>query len=193
LLEVINEEADRLNRQIESLVDLARVEAGELSVRPTWRTLEEVVSAAIERAAPLLEKHQVKVELADRLPLVRVDARAMSELVFTLLDNASKYSPLGSTIWLNAIPDGSAMVRITVADQGKGIPKEFHEKVFEKFFRVDETAKETTDSNRPVGLGMGLAIAKGIIEAHGGRIWIEDGPDGKGTIFIVLVPVGDEE
>jgi len=193
LLQVINEEADRLNRQIESFVDLARVEAGELSVRPTWRTMEEVVSAAIERAAPLLEKHTVKVNLAERLPLVRVDARAMSELVFTLLDNASKYSPPKTTIWLNAVPDGSAMVKLTVADQGKGIAPEFREKVFEKFFRVDETAKETTDSNRPVGLGMGLAIAKGIIEAHGGRIWIQDGPVGHGTTMVVLLPVGDEE
>jgi K+-sensing histidine kinase KdpD len=193
LLQVINEEADRLNRQIESFVELARVEAGDLSVRPTWRTMEEVAGAAMDRANPLLEKHKVKVDLAERLPLVRVDARAMSELVFTLLDNASKYSPPGSTIWLKTAADGSSMVRLTVSDQGKGIPKEFREKVFEKFFRVDETAKDTVDSNRPVGLGMGLAIAKGIIEAHSGRIWIEDGPNGKGTTFVVVVPVGDEE
>jgi len=106
-----------------------------------------------------------------------------------LLDNASKYSPAKSRITINAERADNETVEISVEDEGKGIPVNSRERVFDKFFRGSNQA--TTAQLE--GIGMGLSIAKGIVEAHGGRIWIEDGHAGPGTHVSFTVPVGDEE
>ena len=190
-LEVINEETDRLNHFIEGLVDLARIEAGEMHLRRAWANVDEFIAAALTRAEPLIAGHQVEVELEKDLPVVRVDARALSEVVYTLVDNAAKYSPDGTRIRIAArrVPDD--MIEIVVEDEGIGIAPEMRARVFEKFFRVTEEASETTEHF--TGLGMGLAIAHGIVCAHGGRIWVEDRPTGHGSRFAFVVPIGDEE
>ena len=189
LLDVINQESDRLDHFVESLVDLARIEAGELELRRNWGPVEEMVDAAVARAEPLLKEHRLQIKIEKELPIVRVDARAVAEVIFTLIDNATKYSPPRSGITIQVEREGDEMVKISVEDEGSGIPPAARARVFEKFFR--ESPEET--AGRAVGIGMGLSIARGIVEAHGGRIWIEDGADGRGTRVNFTVPVGDDE
>lgn len=189
MLEVIDEEADRLNRFVESLVELARIEAGQLELRRRWGTIEEIVAAALARAEPLTRGHKVTVSIEEELPVVRVDARAVAEVVYTLLDNAAKYSPAGTSIKVTAGPFDDATLKLAVEDAGRGIPMELRERVFDKFFR----ATHMNPASMRSGMGMGLPIARGIVEAHGGRIWIESTGRGRGTRVALTLPLGDEE
>ncbi|HEY0379690.1 MAG TPA: DUF4118 domain-containing protein [Pyrinomonadaceae bacterium] len=191
MLEVIDEETDRLNRFIEGLMELARIEAGEMHLRRRWGSIEEIVTTALERAAPLTRDHQIQVRLDDDLPTVRVDDRAVAEVVYTLIDNAAKYSPPGTKIEVQAKSTEGQAVQLSVEDEGPGVPLELRERVFDKFFRAMRDGDSST--RQPSGSGMGLAIAKGIVEAHGGRIWIE-GPRGRrGNRVVVTLPIGDED
>jgi K+-sensing histidine kinase KdpD len=190
MLEVIDEETDRLNRFVEDLVEMARIEAGEMRLRRRPGSIEEIVSAALERAAPLTRGHEVRVRLDERLPAVRVDARALTEVVYTLLDNAAKYSPAGTRIRLSADGAGRGTVRLSVEDEGPGVPAELRARVFDKFFRAMRDGD--AGAPKPAGTGMGLAIAKGIVEAHGGRIWIEGVEGPHGSRVVVTLPVGEE-
>jgi len=190
MLEVIDEEADRLNRFVESLVEMARIEAGELHLKRRWGAVEEIVLTALERAEPLTRKHTVEVALENQLPLVRVDPRAVAEVIYTLVDNASKYSPAGTRILVTASPVDDERVCLAVEDEGAGIPPDLRERVFDKFFR----AMRDGDSGpaQASGTGMGLAIARGIVEAHDGRIWIESGNGERGTRVAITLSVGRE-
>lgn len=190
LLEVINQETDRLNRFIEGMVELARLEAGDLHLRRRWGVIDEIIETALTRAAHLLRRHRLSVQLEKELPSVKVDNRALAEVVYTLLDNAAKYSPPDSTILIAARQQPGGLIEIAVTDEGTGIPNQLRERVFDKFFRVKGSDGQ---SKMTGGIGMGLAIARGIIEAHGGRIWIEDGPSGRGTKVVCTIPVGDKE
>lgn len=182
-LEIIDEETDRLNNFIEGMVELARVETGSMRLRQSFASVEEIISTAIKRAENLLKDHRIRIELEKDLPLVSVDAKALAEVVYTLLDNSSKYSPENSLITIKSVV-ADKQVRISVNDEGIGISPEIREKVFEKFFR---------DEANPVGgLGLGLAIARGIIEFHGGKIYIETGEDEKGAKIIFTVPIEEE-
>jgi len=191
MLAVINEEADRLDHFIEGLTKLARIEAGELQLRRHWSSMGEIIRTALKRAEPRTREHQIDVTIEDELPAVRVDEHAVAEVVYTLLDNAAKYSPPGSAVRVSARSNDDETVRLVIEDHGPGIPVELRERVFDKFFRAmrDGDAR----GQKSAGSGMGLAIAKGIVEAHGGRIWIEDSADQPGTKFIVALPTGDED
>lgn len=190
-LEVINEETDRLDHFVEGLMDLARIEAGEMHLRRRWGAVDEIIATALERAASLTRRHQIEVELEDELPTVQVDARAVAEVVYSLVDNAAKYAPPGTRIRVTANRADGEMIRLAVEDEGRGISAELRERVFDKFFRA--TLDHAAERHRPAGIGMGLAIARGIVEAHGGRIWIADGASGKGTRVNFTLPIGDEE
>jgi K+-sensing histidine kinase KdpD len=192
MLDIINEESDRLNRFIGDLIDLARIEAGELRLRRRWGVVDEIISTALTRAKPLIEKHIVKTSIENDLPVVRVDANAVSEVVYTLVDNAAKYSPAGSSITIKAERENEPMIKMSVEDEGAGIPRELRARVFDKFFRATRNG-DVTSSHQPSGTGMGLAIAKGIVEAHAGRIWIESGTNDKGTRIVFTLPIGDDE
>jgi len=190
LLEVINQETDRLNHFIEGMVELARIEAGDLHMRRHWGAVDDIIETAVTRADPLLRRHRLEIRLDMELPSVRADNKALAEVVYTLLDNAAKYSPPGTTILVTARPQAGEMIEIAITDEGRGIPLELRDRVFDKFFRV----KSAEGKDSPVGgIGMGLAIARGIIEAHGGQIRIEDGPSGRGTRIVFTIPVGDQE
>jgi K+-sensing histidine kinase KdpD len=191
MLDVIDEEADRLNHFIEGMVELARIEAGDLHLRRRWGAVEEIISMALDRAEPLTQRHRVIVEGESELPLVRIDARAVTEVVYLLIDNATKYAPPGTCIRINASRAPDEMVQIAVEDEGWGIPPHLRKRVFDKFFRA--TPDFAAALNRPSGMGMGLAIARGIVDAHGGNIWIEDGSGGYGVRVVFTVPIGDEE
>jgi two-component system sensor histidine kinase KdpD len=191
MLEVIDEETDRLNHFVEGLVEMARIEAGEMRLRRRWCPVEEIVAAALERAAPRTRGHRVKVEMEEGLPAVRLDAKAVAEVVYTLLDNAAKYSPTGTRIGVVVEGAGDGWVRLSVEDEGAGVPRELRERVFDKFFRAMRDGDSGT--HQPPGTGMGLAIARGIVEAHGGQIHIEDARRGRGSRVVVTLPVGDDE
>lgn len=191
MMEVIDEESDRLNRFINGLIELARIEAGELQLRRRWGVVDEIISAALARAEPITRQHRVEVEVEKELPGVRVDERAVSEVVYTLIDNAAKYSAKGSRIRISAERAGEDSIRMAVEDEGPGIAPDLRERVFDKFFRATRDGDVST--TKPSGTGMGLAIAKGIVEAHGGGIAIESGATRKGTRVVFTLPIGDEE
>lgn len=188
-LEIINEESDRLNKFIEGMVSLAKVEAGELHLRKSWSGVKEIIDEAIERAKNRLESSHISIEIERELPVVSVDAGSIVEVVYTLLDNAAKYSPEKSKIRILANRAANEMIEIAVEDCGRGISKEMREKVFIRFFRATEDEVPNTLS----GLGLGLAIARGIVESQGGKIWIEDGQDGFVTRVAFQIPIGDDE
>ena len=191
MLEIIDQESDRLNRFISDLIDLARIEAGELRLRRRWGAVDEIISTALTRAKSLTTKHHVKIDTEKELPVVRVDANAVSEVVYTLVDNAVKYSLPGSSIVIQARRDPDGMVTMAVEDEGTGINRDVRERVFDKFFRATRDGDVAT--HQPSGTGLGLAIAKGIVEAHEGKIWIESGRNGKGTRVVFTLPIGEDD
>lgn len=191
MMEVIDEETDRLNRFIDGLIELARIEAGDLRLRRSWGAADEIISNALTRALPLTKDRKVEVEIEPELPVARVDERAVSEVIYTLIENASKYSPPGSPIHITANRADNSNLIMGVEDFGAGIEPELRERVFDKFFRATRDGDVST--HQPSGTGMGLAIAKGIVEAHNGRIWIESGKDNRGTRVLFTLPIGDQD
>jgi two-component system sensor histidine kinase KdpD len=189
LLRVINHGTDRLDHFVEGIVDLARIEAGDMKLYRNWGAVEDIIEAALAQAEPLTRHHQIEVAAPEELPIVRVDARAVAEVIYTLLDNASKYAPHGSLIRIKAERVADDAIEISVEDEGPGISSDMRERVFERFYR----APRNQGADRAGGIGMGLAIAKGIVEAHGGRIWIENASSGQGARLVFTVPVGDDE
>ena len=180
LFEVIEEESDRLNHFIQGMMDLAKLQAGEITLASRNVAPEEMVEDALLRAGSLLDGHPVEVAIASGLPSPKVDPRLISQVIFTLLENAAKYSGPLAKITVS-VRQKENNICFTVDDEGPGISPELRGRVFEKFFRA---------GFQP-GLGMGLAIARGIVQAHGGKIWIEDGPDGKGTSVQFMIPLND--
>ncbi len=187
-LEIINEETDRLNEFIEGMVGIAKIEANALHLRKNWSAIEEIVNNALDRAKNQVQFHQILLEIEQDLPNIFVDAHSISEVLFTLLDNAAKYSNKNSKILISAQRADDKMIKIAVEDEGKGISKEKREQVFSKFYRVSEESIHSTES----GLGLGLAIARGIVESQDGKIWIEDGSGNYTTKFVFVVPIGDK-
>ena len=182
-LDIINEETDRLNGFIESMVQLARVEAGSVDSAGTFSHVEGSIWIALDRAETIIADHHLIVNLEKDLPLIRVNARAIAEVVYNLVENSAKYSPKDTTITITASFHGARVI-ISVADEGRGIPAEMRDKVFEKFVRLEGSAID--------GLGLGLAISRGIVEAQNGTIEIRSGGNGKGTKVLVTLPIGEE-
>lgn len=180
LFEVIEQESDRLNHFIQGMMDLAKLQAGEVTLASRNVAPEEMVEDALLRAGPLLEGHPVEIAIASGLPSPKVDPRLISQVIFTLLENAAKYSGPSAKITVS-VQQKENNICFAINDEGPGIPSELRGKVFEKFFRA---------GSQP-GLGMGLAIARGIVQAHGGKIWIEDGPERKGTSVQFMIPLND--
>jgi two-component system sensor histidine kinase KdpD len=189
-LEVIDEETDRLNRFVENMVELARLEAGAVQLRRRWSSVEEIVALALERAHNLTGGHRVEIAVGQELPASRVDAGLIAEALYSLIDNAAKYSNPGTRIKVLAERADGEMVRIAVEDEGPGIAPALRERVFDKFYRATEDGAASL--GRPRGLGLGLSIARGIVEAHGGRIWMESRADGCGAHVAFTFPIGDE-
>ncbi len=176
-LSIISQETDRLQRLVSNLLDMSRLEAGALTIRRDAYALADIVHRAL-RNLPTND-HPITVEVPDELPPVDVDAARIEVVLRNLLENAFKYTPAGMPVRVQArLRD--EMVEVRVADRGPGIPPEHREHVFDRFYRMPH--------GRVGGAGLGLAICKGFVEAHGGRIWIEDHPEG-GAVFAFTLPV----
>jgi two-component system sensor histidine kinase KdpD len=188
LLQVIDEESDRLNRFIEGL---STPDVSEAAPPIHLRAVDvhEIVRSGLNRAETVTRDHRVVVHLDEVLPAVSVDAASMTEVIYILLDNASKYAPVGTTITVLSARETDRDVGIRVTDEGPGVPEHLRERVFEKFFRVP--ARESHDPRRG-GVGLGLPIARRLVEAQGGRIWIETPASGRGTSVMMTLPLAVE-
>jgi two-component system, OmpR family, sensor histidine kinase KdpD len=177
----IRDETRRMTALVNNLLDMGRLQAGEVKLNKQWQPLEEVVGATLATTSNLLNKHTVTVNLAADLPLLEFDAVLIERVFFNLLENAQKYTPVGSRIEVNAAVKNDC-VEIAVEDNGPGLPSGMEEQVFEKFTRGQ---KESTTA----GVGLGLAICRAIVNAHRGRIWAEKSHLG-GARFIFTLPLG---
>jgi two-component system, OmpR family, sensor histidine kinase KdpD len=188
LLQVIDEESDRLNRFIEGLSTPDRAEPAQpLHLRAV--DVRDIIQSGLKRAETLTRDHPVVVEVAEGLSNLSVDAASIAEVMYILLDNASKYAPPGTALTISASRADERHARICVCDEGPGIPVELRERVFEKFFRVPE--RESHDPRRG-GIGLGLPIARRLVDAQAGRMWIEDGPGGHGASVVLVLPMNLE-
>jgi two-component system sensor histidine kinase KdpD len=179
LLESAREESERLNRVVQDLLDMTRLESGALQPRKEWHSLEDIAGAALGRLEKRLAGRRVWTRIPSDLPLVPVDDVLLEQVFVNLLDNALKYTPPDSPISITATASEDA-VRVEVADRGPGLPRGEEDRVFEKFYRGG--------SLRGRGAGLGLAICQGIIRAHGGRIWAHNVPEG-GAAFLFSLPL----
>lgn len=186
LLHVIDEETDRLNRFIEGL-SAAGTDAKALAPKPV--DVHEIIRVGLTRAETLTRDHQVEIAVTQKLPTLSVDAASIAEVLYILLDNASKYAPPGSVIEVSASPTADGEVEMSVADQGPGIPGAARAQVFDRFYRVPGT--QSYDPRRK-GIGLGLSIARRLVEAQGGRIWIDTSAP-HGTIVRFTLPTTQAE
>jgi K+-sensing histidine kinase KdpD len=183
LLETICEEADRLERLVRNLLDMTRLESGALAVKRQWFPLEEIVGSALTRLDAQLDGRPVRTDLPADLPLVSADAVLLEQVFVNLLENAAKYTPAGSPIEIVArAPADASSIAIEVADRGPGLTSGDEPRLFEKFFRGRKTGAEST------GAGLGLAICRGVIGAHGGTIVAANRPGG-GAVFRMTLPI----
>jgi K+-sensing histidine kinase KdpD len=191
LVGIIVQQSDRLNHFIEGMIELAKIEAGEERGQQNAELslVEEIIAAALARAADALHDHLVNVECEENLSTT-TKPKAIAQVLFSLLENAGKYALPGTTVRVLAARMEDGGIQIAVEDEGPGVPSPLREKVFEKFFRSDVLERR---NDRAAGLGLGLAIARGIVEAYGGRIWAEDrGFGASGARFVFTVPVGNK-
>jgi two-component system sensor histidine kinase KdpD len=176
----IHEEAERLNRLVRNLLDMTKITSGAMKVAKDWQPLEGVVGAALGRMEDALARWKVEVDLSKDLPLVPIDAVLVEQVLLNILENATKYTPAGSVIELDARYDKPNVV-VSIADRGPGVPPPLLDKIFEKFYRLPHEREGD-------GAGLGLAICRGIVEAHGGRIWAENRTGG-GATFSFTIPI----
>jgi two-component system sensor histidine kinase KdpD len=170
LIAAIDDEADHLNMLVGNLLDMSRIESGVLKPKRDWNILSEIVGSVLARMKHLAVAHRIEVDMPDSLPLVPVDYVQMEQVFTNLVSNSVKYAPEKTVIRISAFMDGET-IHVIVSNQGPQVPQEHLEKIFNKFFRI-------TAADRVTGTGLGLSICKGIIEAHGGRLWAENITDG---------------
>jgi len=180
-LQIIDEESDRLAELVGDLLDMSRIEAGALSIQKQEIDVLKLLRKAVDAVEMHAENHAFRLEAPERVPPVVADPRRIRQVVHNLLDNALKYSPEGGQITVAAV-SAPEHLTISVRDQGVGIPLKYHDQVFERFFQVDSASMRHTG-----GSGLGLAICKSIVEAHGGRIWVES-EVGQGSTFTFTLP-----
>lgn len=182
LLLSIREEAERLNRYVGDLLDMTRLEGGGLNMRSDWTDVRDVLNAAAERVARRLGERRMTRDFPEQLSLVMLDQALLEQAVVNILENAIAYSDDGSTVELAAYEDRTSVV-ISIEDEGRGIPTDELERVFDRFRRMDEP------SDRTQGAGLGLAISKGFVEAMGGRVAAASPiADGRGTRILIRLP-----
>ena len=179
-LRLISQQIDRLNRLVGDLLEASRLEAGSVELQTSQFDLSALLEEMRNRMQPLGDRHPIRINAPEKLPLI-ADKDRLEQVLANLLSNAIRYSPEGGPIEVDAETTGDG-VHIRVRDRGLGIPREHQQLVFERFGRAHGTSFG--------GLGLGLAISKGIVERHGGRIWVEStGRPGEGSVFHVQLPL----
>lgn len=177
----IEEEAQRLNRLVGNLLDLSRIEAGSLRPEKGWYDIGALIDDVVGRLRTLTAKHRLSVEVQPNLPPVLLDYVEIDEVLTNLIENAIKYTPPGSGVHIRAARSDSDLL-VEVLDNGPGVPEQALPHLFEPFYRVRDGAVSAT------GTGLGLAVASGLVQAHGGRIWVENRPQG-GARFAFTLPL----
>ena len=183
LAQVAYEESERLNRFVGNLLDMTRLESGSIRVEKDWQLIEEVIGSALNHVHAERVGRTLRVAISPDFPLVQFDEGLIEQVLINLLENALKYTPPDSPIDISA-QTGADEIIVTVADRGAGILPGDEERIFDKFYR--------SQPSHTKGVGLGLAICRGIIQAHGGRIWAENRPDG-GARFSFALPLSDEQ
>ena len=180
----INKDAERLNRMINDMLDLDRIEAGRLTLHLQPVAINSLLDDAVERAKTSTERHQIVTHLAPQAPVLQCDPDRIAQVIANLLNNAIKYSPEGGDIDVSSVArDG--VVDVSVRDHGVGIAPEFAQRLFSRYERYEKT------SGKIIGTGLGLAITRQIIEMHGGKVWVDSEP-GMGSDFHFTLPVGSK-
>jgi two-component system, OmpR family, sensor histidine kinase KdpD len=179
---IISEEVSRLTKLVRNLLEMARIEAGELKLSKRWQSVAEILDNVLERCESSTRNHRVSADVDEHTPVVKLDSRLVAEALANLVENAAKYSPPGSAIIVRARVERDELI-ISVTDQGPGISSDEVSRIFDKFYRGRRPARRVSE-----GTGMGLAITRGIVEAHGGRIWVESAP-AQGATFTIAIPV----
>jgi two-component system sensor histidine kinase KdpD len=179
----ILEQSERLNRQAANLLNPPRLQAGALEVRKQWQPIEGVIAAALARLSLQLVDHPVTTRMAPDLPLAPLDDLLIQQLLVNLLENAVQHTPSGTPIEVAARKEGGA-VWIEVADRGPGLPPGDRSRLFEQLHRAGDRASRTE-------AGLGLAICRGIVESHGGKIEAENRPGGGAVVRFSLPLEGD--
>jgi two-component system, OmpR family, sensor histidine kinase KdpD len=180
--QAIQDEARRMSTLVSNLLDMARIESGEVTLNLQWQPLEEVVGASLNDARSMLQRHHVEVRIPPDLPLIKIDAVLIERVLVNLLENASKYTPPGSTVTLSAEVVGDRL-SVSVSDNGPGLPMGREEAVFQKFTRGEREPATP-------GVGLGLSICRAIIESHQGKIVAAQRPGG-GAAFTFTLPLGN--
>ncbi len=177
----IEEEADRLQRLVKNMLDVAQIQAGAFRLELAPLALPPLIERIVQRFRGRSRRHQFVVECPEAFPIVMADRDRIESVLYNLLDNAVKYSPQGGTIRVGCEVQSDQVV-VRVSDEGVGIPWQEQDRIFERFYRGRGTGR-----TRPQGSGLGLFIARAIVEAHGGRIWVESRP-GRGSTFYFSLP-----
>jgi len=185
-LQTVQQESRRLARLVDDLLDMSRLESGTYRLSKASHDISQMLEQASSRLASLMEHHRLEVKVPEGLPLVFIDEDGIWQVLGNLVGNAAKFSPPGSRITIAAQPSGEEVI-VSVIDRGQGIPAALLDKVFDRFYQA-----ESIVSGRKKGTGLGLSISKGIIEAHGGRIWAES-QVGEGSRFSFSLPVSKGE
>jgi two-component system, OmpR family, sensor histidine kinase KdpD len=186
LLRTTEEETDRLTRLVTNLLDMSRIQAGALVLHRSATPLDELVGGVAARLAPMFRHHRLTVDVAGSLPLVDVDYLLVEQVLTNLLENAARHTPAGTPVTVRArTVAGGGEVEVAVVDRGPGVAEAERGRIFDEFYRP------RVEGGGRGGTGMGLAIVKGIVEAHGGRIRLDTTPGG-GATFAFRLPVSQE-
>ena len=169
LLATIEEETDHLNLLVGNLLDMSRIESGALNPQKRWNSIGEIAAGVVTKMRKQLQGYQLEIDFPPDLPLVSTDYVMIGQVFTNLISNSVKYAPEGSAIRLKAAQEKECL-HVQVTNQSPSVPDEHLERIFDKFYRI-------TAADRVTGTGLALSICKGIIEAHGGKIWAQNQPD----------------
>jgi two-component system sensor histidine kinase KdpD len=181
LAQSIYEEAKRLDRLVYNLLEMSRLQSGEVKFNQEWHVLEEVIGCALAQLDSQLHDHPVTISLPTDLPLIQIDGLLMERVLINLLENSMKYTPRGTPVEISGLVQDQELL-VAIADRGPGLPAGKEERLFEKFYQLAPGSAR--------GAGLGLTICRSIIQAHGGRIWAANRPEG-GAVFSFTIPLAE--
>jgi two-component system sensor histidine kinase KdpD len=185
-VQAIECETDRLNRLVGNLLDMSRIEGGALKPEKEWYPIDELVHDVLGHMQLLLQGREIRTAIPDDLPPVKLDYLQMDQVLTNLLENSVRYTPAGTPLELSVELVGDTHMMVSIGDYGPGVPVDDVERIFDKFYRVLSTRQKGASVR---GSGLGLSVCRGLVEAHGGRIWVENRQGEKGAIFHFTLPL----